>query len=87
MKVEREIGRMLGKNSRAAKLFDVKVNKTDKNAARIEWSKVEATRDWTTLSAACYLLRTNVADWSDEEPWKAYIQLTLFSATLKINRV
>jgi hypothetical protein len=28
MKVEREIGRMLGKNSRAAKLFDVKVTKT-----------------------------------------------------------
>ncbi len=27
MKVEREIGRMLGKNSRAAKLFDVTVNK------------------------------------------------------------
>ena len=32
-----EIGRMLGKNSRAARLFDVKVTKTDKNATRIEW--------------------------------------------------
>ena len=62
--------------SRAAKLFDVTVNKTDRNAARIEWSKVEATRDWTTLVAGCYLLRTNVADWSDEELWKAYIQIT-----------
>ncbi len=86
MKVEREIGRMLGKNSRAAKLFDVKVTKTDKGAARIEWSKVEATRDWTTLSAGCYLLRTNVADWSDEELWKAYIQLTEAEAAFRIHK-
>jgi transposase len=86
MKVEREIGRMLGKNSRAAKLFDVKVTKTDKEAARIEWSKVEATRDWTTLSAGCYLLRTNIADWSDEELWKAYIQLTEAEAAFRIHK-
>jgi hypothetical protein len=86
MKVEREIGRMLGKNSRAAKLFDVKVTKRDKNAARIEWTKVEATRDWTTLSAGCYLLRTNVADWSDEELWKAYIQLTEAEAAFRIHK-
>ena len=86
MKVEREIGRMLGKNSRAAKLFEVKVTKTDKDAARIEWSKVEATRDWTTLSAGCYLLRTNVADWSDEELWKAYIQLTEAEAAFRIHK-
>ena len=43
MKVEREIGRMLGKNSRAAKLFDVKATKTNKDAARIEWSNAEST--------------------------------------------
>lgn len=65
MKVEREIGGMLGKNSRAAKLFDVKVTKTDNDAARIERSKVEATRDWARPIAGCYLLRTNVSDWSD----------------------
>jgi transposase len=86
MKVEREIGRMLGKNSRAAKLFDVKVTKTDKNAARIEWSKVEVARDWATLSAGCYLLRTNVADWSDEELWKAYIQLTEAESAFRIHK-
>lgn len=86
MKVEREIGKMLGKNSRAAKLFSVKVTTTEENGARIEWSKVEATRDWTTLSAGCYLLRTNVADWSDEELWKAYIQLTEAEAAFRIHK-
>ncbi len=86
MKVEREIGRMLGKNTRAARLFDVKVTKTDKGAARIEWSKIEATRDWATLSAGCYLLRTNVKDWSDEELWKAYMQLTEAEAAFRIHK-
>jgi len=86
MRVEREIGRMLGQNSRAARLFEVKVTKTDKGGACIEWSKVEATRDWATLSAGCYLLRTNVADWSDEELWKAYIQLTEAEAAFRIHK-
>jgi transposase len=86
MKVEREIGRLLGKNTRAAKLFDVKVSKTDDGAACIEWSKIEATRDWATLSSGCYLLRTNVSDWSDEELWKAYIQLTEAEAAFRIHK-
>jgi transposase len=86
MTVEREIGRLLGQNTRAAKLFDVKVTKTDTGAARIEWSKIEASRDWATLSAGCYLLRTNVADWTDEELWKAYIQLTEAEAAFRIHK-
>lgn len=86
MTVEREIGRLLGQNTRAAKLFDVKVTKTDADAARIEWSKIEATRDWATLSAGYYLLRTNVADWTDEDLWKAYIQLTEAEAAFRIHK-
>lgn len=86
MTVEREIGRLLGQNTRAAKLFDVKVTKTDTGAARIEGSKIEAHRDWATLSAGCYLLRTNVADWSDEDLWKAYIQLTEAEAAFRIHK-
>ena len=86
MKVEREIGKMLGHNTRAEKLFKVDVTKTEEDAARIEWSKVEATRDWATLSAGCYLLRTNVADWSDEELWKAYTQLTEAEAAFRIHK-
>lgn len=86
MKVEREIGRLFGKNTRAAKLFDVKVTKTGDGAACIEWSKVEATRDWATLSSGCYLLRTNVSGWSDEELWKAYIQLTEAEAAFRIHK-
>jgi len=86
MKVEREIGRLLGQNTRAAKLFDVTVEKSGDGHARIKWKKFEAIRDWATLSAGCYILRTNVADWSDEELWKAYIQLTEAEAAFCIHK-
>jgi len=86
MKVEREIGRLLGQNTRVAKLFDVTVKKTKEGHACIEWKKVEAVRDWATLSAGCYILRTNVTDWSDEELWKAYIQLTEAEAAFCIHK-
>ena len=86
MKVEREIGRLLGQNTRAARLFDVTVETTESGHARIEWKKIEAARDWATLSAGCYLLRTNVADWTDEELWKAYIQLTEAEAAFRIHK-
>jgi len=86
MKVEREIGRLLGQNTRAAKLFEVTVEKTKDGAARIKWKKAEAARDWATLTAGCYLLRSNVTDWSDEELWKAYIQLTEAEAAFRIHK-
>ena len=86
MKVEREIGHLLGQNTRAAKLFDVIVEKTADGHARLKWKKIEAIRDWATLSAGCYLLRTNVTDWSDEELWKAYIQLTEAEAAFCIHK-
>jgi transposase len=86
MKVEREVGRLLGQNTRAAKLFEVTVESTAEGHARMAWKKLAAVRDWATLSAGCYLLRTNVADWSDEELWKAYIQLTEAEAAFRIHK-
>lgn len=86
LKVEREVGRLLGQNTRAARLFEVTVSKTDDGFARLKWKKVKATRDWATLSAGCYLLRTNVTDWTDEELWKAYMQLTEAEAAFRIHK-
>jgi hypothetical protein len=86
MKVEREIGRMLGQNTRAARLFEVKVTKTDTGYASVAWNKVKPLQDWNSLADGCYLLRTNVRDWSDEELWKAYIQLTEAEAAFQIHK-
>ncbi len=86
MKVEREIGRLLGQNTRAARLFEVNVETTAEGHARIVWKKVESALDWATLSEGCYLLRTNISDWTDEELWKAYIQLTEAEAAFRIHK-
>jgi transposase len=85
-KVEREVGRMLGKNTRAARLFEVTVAPREDGGAQLTWQKVEVLRDWATLSAGCYLLRTNVLDWTDEELWKTYMQLTEAEAAFQIHK-
>ena len=41
-------------------------------AARLHWTKCEDWRDWARLSEGCYLLRTNITDWTPEELWRAY---------------
>jgi len=38
------------------------------------------------LSEGCYLLRSNVTDWSDEDLWKAYIQLTEAEAAFRVHK-
>jgi transposase len=85
-KVEREVGRLLGQNTRAARLFDVTVETTEEGHARLTWKKCDQTREWATLSAGCYLLRSNVTDWSDEELWKTYMQLTEAEAAFRIHK-
>ena len=85
MKVERQVGRLLGQNTPAARLFQVTITKNKDGFACMQWQKVKATRDWATLSAGCYLLRTNVTDWTDEELWKAYIQLAEAEAAFRIH--
>jgi transposase len=85
-KVEREVGRMLGQNTRAARLFEVKVERREDGGALLQWKKIEDVRDWAALSAGCYLLRTNVLDWTDEELWKTYMQLTEAEAAFRIHK-
>jgi transposase len=85
--VSREIGRLLGQNTRASHLFEVKVTTSeDKKFALIEWKKIKPATDWHELSDGCYLLRTNVTDWSDEDLWKAYIQLTEAEEAFRIQK-
>jgi transposase len=85
-KVEREVGRMLGQNTRAARLFEVRVEQRPDGGAQLTWKKIAGLRDWATLSAGCYLLRTNVLDWTDEELWKTYMQLTEAEAAFRIQK-
>jgi len=80
------VGRLLGKNTRAAALFEVRVEADTHGAAHLRWSRVEAWRQWARLSEGCYVLRSNVMDWSPEDLWRAYIQLTEAEAAFRIHK-
>ena len=84
--VAQRVGRLLGQNSRAAGLFQTEVQTAADGRASLVWKKVEQWRDWAALSEGCYLLRSNVADWSEEELWKAYIQLTEAEGAFRIHK-
>ncbi len=83
--IDRRIGRIMARNSRAAALFEVEVKQV-KGRAVVSWTKKDQWRDWATLSEGCYLLRTNVSDWPAEDLWQAYIQLTEAEAAFRIQK-
>jgi hypothetical protein len=84
--VERRVGRLMGANSRAAGLFKVEVKADSDGRATVSWHKVEAWRDWAALSEGCYLLRSNITDWSPAQLWQAYIQLTEAEAAFRLQK-
>ena len=86
LKVAQQVGRLLGKNSRAAGLFQVEVEADTQGWAHLRWSKRDERRDWMKLSEGCYLLRSNVTDWSGEELWRAYIQLTEAEEAFRLHK-
>ena len=74
--VGQRVGRLLGKNSRAAGAFEVKIDPDADGFAKFSWKKMDRWREWARLSEGCYVLRSNVTDWSSEKLWRAYMQLT-----------
>ena len=78
-KVERRIGRLLERNSRAASLFNVIV--TESGAGKdlrlgIQIKKNDERYQWAMETGGSYILRTN---WTESDPktlWNTYIQLT-----------
>jgi transposase len=84
--IERRVGKLLGRNSRAAGLFDIQVEKGSKGGAMVSWAKRDDWRDWSRLSEGCYMLRSNIRDWSPEDLWKAYIQLTEAEDAFRIQK-
>ena len=87
-RVERQIGRLLGRNSRAAGLFHIRVQEDPGRGGGlcVCWKKDSAWSEWAALSEGCYLLRTNITDWTAEDLWRTYIQLTQAEAAFRIHK-
>jgi hypothetical protein len=84
--VGQRVGRLLGQNSRAAGAFAVQIDPDANGFARCRWNRIDRWREWARLSEGCYVLRSNVTDWSPEELWHAYMQLTEAEAAFRIQK-
>lgn len=86
--LERQIGRLLERNSRAAGRY-LAVLVEDQNlpaGLRLDWSIRPEWEDLSRFSEGCYVLRTNVNDWSAETLWQTYIQLTQAESAFRIQK-
>jgi len=85
--VNRQIGRLLQRNQRAAARFAIALKDAGNPAGFVLDVSVQDDFDqWAALSEGAYLLRSNVTDWSDEQLWRAYIQLTQAEAAFRIQK-
>lgn len=87
-RTERQIGRLLERNSRAAARYAIELIADHSIPAgmRLEWSARPEWDEWSRRSEGCYVLRTNIRDWSPEELWRTYIQLTEAEAAFRIQK-
>ena len=87
-RVERQIGRLLQRNSRAAGRFHVSVTEDVSNPSglSLDWSTNAAWQQWATRTEGCYILRTNISNWTPESLWHTYIQLTEAEAAFRIQK-
>jgi transposase len=85
---ERQIGRLLGRNSRAAGRYAIRLIEDPAVPAglRLDWSIRAEWDDWSRHSEGCYVLRTNIRDWTPEALWRTYIQLSEAEAAFRINK-
>ena len=81
--VERRVGALLTRNSRARGLFAVTVGSRTDGGAMVTWEKREKSVRWAAAQEGCYVLRTNVRG-SVQELWRSYIQLTEAEAAFRI---
>lgn len=86
--LERQIGRLLERNSRASARYSISLteDKTTPARVKLKWNTRPEWDDWAKLTEGAYILRSNIHDWTDEQLWKTYIQLTEAEAAFRIQK-
>ena len=86
--LERQVGRLLERNSRASSRYSISLteDKATPAGVKLEWNTRPQWDDWARLSEGTYILRSNIHDWTDEQLWKTYIQLSEAEAAFRIQK-
>ena len=87
-RLERQVGRLLERNPRAAARYVIEFvpAPTVPAGVRLTWAARPEWDDWARWSEGCYVLRSNIVDWSPEDLWRTYIQLTEAEAAFRIQK-
>jgi transposase len=86
--LERQVGRVLGRNSRAGGRYRVEMVDDTHGAAGVslKWSVRPQWDEWAQSTEGTYILRTNITDWTPDALWTAYVQLTEAEAAFRIHK-
>jgi transposase len=86
--LERQIGRLLGRNTRAAARYQIALLDDPQRAAglRLRWAVRDPWDERARHTEGCYILRTNVHAWTPESMWRTYIQLSEVEAAFRIHK-
>jgi transposase len=85
--IQRQIGRILQRNQRAAARFAISLEPDGcATGFRLVVAYNPAFDEWAAVSEGSYLLRSNIPDWSEQQLWRAYIQLTQAEAAFRIQK-
>lgn len=85
-RLERQIGRLLGRNSRAAARYTIELGDDPASKFKLHWAIRPQWDEQARQHEGCYILRTNICDWTSEGLWKTYIQLTDAEAAFRIHK-
>jgi len=84
--VERRIGKWLGRNTAAEKVFQVEVIIESNNAVGLRIEEDESKLDWAEAAQGAYLLRTNCSEQDPRKLWHWYIHLTEVEDAFRVGK-
>lgn len=84
--IAERVGALTSRNSRASSLFDISYAQRSDGGTQITWNFDREQQEWLDKSEGAYVLQSNVTNWSAEDLWKAYIQLTDAEEAFRIHK-
>jgi transposase len=84
--VERRVGKWLGRNTAAEKVFEVEVLIQSGRAVGLHIQEDETKLDWAQATQGAYLLRTNCQEEDPVKLWRWYIHLTEVEEAFRVGK-
>jgi len=87
-KTQRQIGRLLQRNQRGSAFFEVhcSADPSQPGGLGLTWTFNQSPEHPARQMEGCYILRTNIPDWTPQDVWTTYIQLVHVEEAFRIEK-